>query len=259
MSEKTIYNFIESNVFKNLGFDIFPLDLRQVVKRRMKKKDKNIYKKRKDKRYLINRMYDDYMKYIEENPNSSIVQMDTVYNDISNGPFMQTFKFLRYGFLFIIFSNKKDSQSMYEGIILLESILGKDMFNREVEILLTDRGCEFSMADEIELRDDGSRRTRLFYCDPMRSNQKGSLENNHKEIRYICPKESDLYALGLNCQTKANLMTSHINSFPKEKLNGKSPFSLLEFLNPNMANKFIDFGISEIKQDDIILKPYLLK
>ena len=25
--------------------------------------------------------------------------MDTVYNDVSNGPFMQTFKFLHYGFM----------------------------------------------------------------------------------------------------------------------------------------------------------------
>ena len=53
--------------------------------------------------------------------------------------------------------------------------------------------------------------TRIFYCDPMASGQKGSLENNHKEIRYICPKENDLNDLVLNSQEKANLIVSHIN------------------------------------------------
>ncbi len=37
----------------------------------------------------------------------------------------------------------------------------------------------------MEKRDDGTRRTRVFYCDPMQSGQKGSLENMHRELRYI--------------------------------------------------------------------------
>lgn len=31
----------------------------------------------------------------------------------------------------------------------------------------------------------GNLRARLFYCDPQASHQKGSLENNHIELRYI--------------------------------------------------------------------------
>ena len=115
------------------------------------------------------------------------------------------------------------------------------------------------MADAIEVRPDGTRRTQLFYCDPMSSHQKGSLENNHEEIRYICPKETDLYALGLTDQSKANLISSHINSFPKENLKGKSPFRYLEFMNPKLANRFREFGIIEIEPDKVILRPYLLK
>ena len=260
MSEKTIYNFIESGVFKNAGIDLITLDLRRVVGRKvMKKKEKNVYKQRKEHKYLINRTYDDYLCFINANPSATVVQMDTVYNDISNGPFMQTFKFLRYSVTIIVFHTEKTAQAMYDGILLLESILGRDLFDSQVQVLLTDRGSEFTMADAIETRDDSTRRTRVFYCDPMRSNQKGSLENNHEEIRYICPKGYDLYALGLVDQNAANLISSHINSFPKEKLNGKSPLSLLTFLNPAMAQKLNDFGIVEIVPDKVILKPYLLK
>ena len=54
-------------------------------------------------------------------------------------------------------------------------------------------------------------------------------------------------------------MVSHINSQPKENLKGKSPLEMMEFLNPDLYKKFMEFGIKKIENDDIILKPYLLK
>ena len=93
----------------------------------------------------------------------------------------------------------------------------------------------------------------------MASHQKGSLENKHEELRYICPHEVDLYKLGLTSQTKMNLVTSNINSSPRKKLNWKSPIELLEFLNPNLLKKLYEFGIVKIDKDKVVLKPYLLK
>ena len=235
------------------------MDLRRQTSRKITKKDSNQYKLRSDRKYLKSRAYTDYLSYLEDNPNAKIVQMDTVYNDVSNGPFMQTFKFLKYSFTFIIYHESKSASAMLDGILLLESILGEELFVKEVEVLITDRGSEFTLADDIETRKDGSKRTRIFYCDPMCSHQKGRLENNHEEIRYICPKCTNLYSLRLDCQAKANRITSHINSFPKENLNGKTPFEYLHFLNPYLYQKLIDAGIEEIKADKVILKPYLLK
>ena len=60
-------------------------------------------------------------------------------------------------------------------------------------------------------------------------------------------------------QEKANLMASHINSQPKENLKGKSPLEMMEFLSPDLYKKFIEFGIKKLENDEIILKPYLLK
>ena len=65
--------------------------------------------------------------------------------------------------------------------------------------------------------------------------------------------------MGLCSQEDANIISSHINSFPKEHLDGKTPFELLRFLNNDLANKFIDFGIKDIEKDKVTLKPYLLK
>ena len=60
-------------------------------------------------------------------------------------------------------------------------------------------------------------------------------------------------------QEALNTALSHINSMSKEKLNGKSPIELMEFLHPELMKKFNDFGITRIEKDNIILKPYLLK
>ena len=257
ISEKTLYNYIENGIFREFG--LLDIDLRIKTKRKITKKASNKYKKREDKKYLNGRTYDDFINYTAENKNLSVVEMDTVYNNGSTGPFMQTFKFLDYSFMFIVYQEEKTAKSMVEGVDLLEKILGKDLFNEEVAIIKTDRGSEFCDAEGFEKEENESRRTRIFYCDPMASGQKGSLENNHKEIRYICPKENDLKDLGLNSQEKANLIVSHINSQSKEHLKGKSPLEVMEFMNPALYQKFKDFGIERINKDNIVLKPYLLK
>lgn len=257
ISKKTLYNYIENGIFREFG--LLDIDLRIKTKRKITKKDSNKYKKREDKKYLNGRTYDDFVDYTNENENLSVVEMDTVYNNGSIGPFMQTFKFLDYSFMFIVYHEEKTAKAMVEGVDLLEEILGKDIFREEVAIIKTDRGSEFSDAEGFEKEENESRRTRIFYCDPMASGQKGSLENNHKEIRYICPKENDLKELGFNSQEKANLMVSHINSQSKEHLKGKSPLEIMEFMNPALYQKFKDYGIEKIDKDNIILKPYLLK
>lgn len=259
LTEKTLYNYIEDGVFQNAGVSITSLDLKRQVRRKPFKKKPIDYSPRKDRSYLKGRTQKEFKEFMEMNPNASIVEMDTVYNNASSGPFLQTFKFLKYDLLFCIYHQEKNSQNMLEGILYLESILGEKLFNEEMMVIKTDRGSEFILAEKAEIRNDGTRRTRVFYCDPMASWQKGSLENVHLLIRDICPKQTDLYALGLNSQEKANRISSHINSYTKEKLNNKTSFSVLRFFNNEMAIKLFNYGLTEISPDQVVLKPHLLK
>ena len=258
ISEKTLYNYIEGDIFHELA-GITVMDLRRQVSRKISKKKSTVYKKRADRKFLQGRTYKDYKEYLSENPDVFVVQMDTVYNDESNGPFLQTFKFLSAGVLFAIYQVSKTALSMKEGVDLLESILGKELFRKYVHVLLTDRGTEFSNADGIEMDADGARRTRVFYCDPMQSGQKGSLENKHIELRYILPKGTDLTALGLTGQDALNLALSHVNSAPVQKLGGKAPLDVADFMFHDLFERLNAFGIHKIQSDKVILKPYLLK
>lgn len=258
ISEKTLYNYIENGVFHEVA-GITVMDLRRQVSRKISRKKSKGYKKRIDRRYLQGRTYKDYREYISENPDVFVTQMDTVYNDGANGPFIQTFKFVPAGVLFAVIHDSKTSESMKKGVDLLESILGTEIFRKYVHVLLTDRGTEFTAADAMETSPDGTRRTRVFYCDPMQSGQKGTLENKHIELRYILPKGTDLRALGLTGQDALNLVISHVNSAPVEKLGGKSPLDLAEFMYHDLYEKLEVYGIHKIEKDKVILKPYLLK
>ncbi len=258
ISEKTLYNYIENDVFHEIA-GITVLDLRRQVSRRIPKKKSKGYKKRADRRYLRGRTYKDFREYISENPDVFVTQMDTVCNDETNGPFIQTFQFVHAGVLFAILHNSKTSEAMKKGVDLLESVLGTEIFRKYVHVLVTDRGSEFTAAAAMETSPDGTRRTRLFYCDPMQSGQKGSLENKHIELRYILPKGTDLRALGLTDQNALNLVVSHVDSAPVEKLGGKSPLELAEFMYHDLYEKLKAYGVHKIEKDKVILKPYLLK
>lgn len=256
--EKTLYNYIEGGVLKEVS-GATVMDLRRKVSRKPSKKLAARYKKRQDHTYLKGRTYKDYEAYREKNPDSFVTQMDTVYNDVSNGPFLQTFKFICCGVMAAIYHDTKTAQDMLDGVGALEKILGRKVFRKYVHILLTDRGSEFSSASLMENPDGGARRTRVFYCDPMQSGQKGSLENNHIALRCICPKGTDLRAIGLTGQEQLNLALSHINSVPVKKLGGKSPLETARFFYPDLDKKLTAFGICLVESDKIVLKPYLVK
>ena len=128
-----------------------------------------------------------------------------------------------------------------------------------VHVLLTDRGAEFSSPEPMEKRDDGTTRTRVFYCDPMQSGQKGSLENSHELLRYICPKGTDLKELGLTGQEALNEAIRNIDSYPVESFGGKCPLDVAEFMFNDLYVALSSYGIRRVEKDEVVLKPYLLK
>ena len=118
----------------------------------------------------------------------------------------------------------------------------------------TDRGSEFTDPLAIEFSKDGRRRTRVFYCEPQRSDQKGGIEVTHEFIRRILPKGTSFDGL---TQDDVVLMMSHIDSYKRKKLGNRSANQLFSFLHGEGILKSL--GISEIPSDQINLTPLLLK
>jgi len=251
-SEKTIYNYISDGVFSQSG--LYDIDLHLKTKRKPMKSKKVVSKPRIQRAFLKGRTYSDYEEYMKEHPNAKVVEMDTVYNDGSNGPFLQTFQFVELMLMTGILHSTKTAQSMCEGLQLLKERLGEKLFKKHVQVLVTDRGTEFSAAEEMEKLG-----VKVFYCDPMCSWQKPHVENNHLLLRRILPKEYSWERFGKLNQDDIDLIFSHINSYPREELHGRTPIEVLLFFNNDEDTILIHLRIKKIDSDSVILKPSLIK
>lgn len=185
--------------------------------------------------------------------------MDTVYSNESTSPFMQTFKFIDFGLLMVVYHDTKTAKDMVDGLNYLESILGRELFDKYVTFIVTDRGSEFTDAEHLEHRPDGSFRCPVFYCDPMRSNQKGSLENKHHEVRYIFPKdEKDLRKLGLTDQDSLRVAVNNINSYVLKDKHGKTPYEIVQFEAPDLYEALKHHGFHQLDKNEVNLTKHCL-
>lgn len=216
---KSLYTYIESDVFKDYGIDVFLLR-RQVTMRKRKK-----LKKRKEPVNYDGRRYKDYLEFIKNNPTIPTTQMDTVYNN-KDGPYIQTFIFQHTSLMIGFLHTEKTSSSMASTLDKLQELLQEDYY-KLFSLLLTDRGTEFEKYELFEVNiQTGEIRTNIFYCDPQTPSQKPHVENNHNYVRNILPNGKSLKQL---TQEDLNLLFSHINSTPRSALNGKTPYEAFEF------------------------------
>jgi IS30 family transposase len=247
LSDRTLYRYIESGVFKKFGIDNFSLK-EQVNRRQFKEK----YKKRKEPANYNGHKYADYIEFLQQNPGVSATEMDTVYNH-QNGPYIQTFMFPKTEFMIGRLHTEKTSESMSSTLNTFQEHMDAEMFARLFSLLLTDRGSEFEKVGMFELGPKGNQRLHIFYCDAMQSAQKPHVENNHNNVRDIIPNGKPLDSL---TQESLNLMFSHINSTPRKALNGKTPYEMFSFFFS--ANTAALLGIREIPKDEVVLKPSLI-
>lgn len=248
LSDRTLYRYIETGVFKKFGIDNFSLK-EQVSRRQFKEK----YKKRKEPANYNGRKYADYLEFIPQNPDITPVEMDTAVYNQQSGPYIQTFMFPGMQFMVGRLHCEKTSESMSSTLNHYQNQLGDALFSMLFKLLLTDRGSEFEKAILFEQGVDGKQRLNIFYCDAMQSSQKPHVENNHNYVRDIIPNGKPLDRL---TQDSINIMFSHINSTPRKVLHGKTPYELFAFYFGNFAAEAL--GVSEIPKDAVVLKPSLI-
>ena len=155
----------------------------------------------------------------------------------------------------LIFLLEADNRkNIREAFLWLYEQLGADLYHKLFPVILTDNGSSFKDPEIFERPGDTARLSRVFYCDPMSSWQKGKLEKNHEFIRYILPKGIGFAQLN---QSKVTLIANHINSVARASLNGCTPFELALLL---IDRKLLDLcQLERIPANQVILKPSLLK
>lgn len=157
--------------------------------------------------------------------------------------------------LFLAFLMNRNTEGSVRLVLdRLEKRFGTFDFLTLFEYILTDRGAEFGDPDSLETGVTGIQRTNIYYCDPMRSGQKGGIEQAHTMLRMILPKRTTFEFL---TQWDVNLITSHINSTPRESLNGRTPYDVaLEAFGEDVLKAF---QLRRIDPDKVVLTPKLIR
>lgn len=211
MSVRTLYSYLDQGIFSARNIDL---------KRKVKFKPRNIHKTQiKNREIFDGRMYKDFLALELEH----FAEMDTVHSSHESKRTILTF-FLPREKLFLAFIMNRNTKGAEKLIFdKLERQLGAYDFQVLFHTVLTDRGSEFGDPDALETGINGHQRSNIYYCDPMRSGQKGGIEQAHTMLRMVLPKKTSFEHL---TQWDLRTIVDHINSTPREILNGRTPYDV---------------------------------
>lgn len=187
-----------------------------------------------------------------------VVQGDSVEGYAHNTKDILSLHMVACAFQFYLHKDHASTEAVVAWYDAIERALGSpEAFEALMGVQLVDRGVEFDdwAGMERSCLVPGAQRCRVFYCDPMKSNQKSPAERNHQQLRRILPKgRSDFDKLGV-CDVA--VCCCHVNSYPSAGRGGKCPFELASGLIPQVL--LDELGLARIAPDDVILKPSLMK
>ena len=245
--KKTIYTWINTGLLR-----IKRHDLPQAANCKPQKKGKGPEYK-VDTKCRANRSYNDYLNYIIQNPDIKAVEMDTVLGT-SGGKCVLTLQLNVCGMMLVFIRDHNNSQSVIDVFNKLELDLGTELFKKMFPIILTDNGSEFTNPTALESSiDQITTRTKIFYCEPYSSWQKGHVENNNGQLRNILEKHTSFNNI---TQEDCNLIMSHINSYRKASINNKTAIELFPIIYGEEVLEKLNIKL--IPGNDVILLPDLL-
>ena len=242
LSVRTLYSYLDQGLFTARNVDL---------KRKVKFKPRKCHKTQISNRTVfINRTYQDFQTLHLE----SFTEMDTVHSSRDSRKTLLTFFFTKEKLFLAFLMNRCTEGAVRLVFDRLEKRLGTYGFISTFEHILTDRGTEFGDPESLETGVNDVQRTSIYYCDPMRSGQKGGLEQAHTMLRMVLPKGTSFEFL---TQWDVNLIINHINSTPRESLGGRTPYSVaLETLGEEVLNAF---QLRPIAPDEVNLTPKLIR
>ena len=245
VSQRTVYRYIDARILSAMN-----LDLQRKVRFSARKKTVHV---KVDKKCRIGRTFDDFTSYMDEHPDTPVVELDTVEGK-KGGRCLLTIHFKKAEMMLAFLRDHNDSKSVIEVFCGLYERLSADTFRKIFVVCLADNGSEFSNPSAIEMDGSGQARTRVFYCEPSAPYQKGSAERNHEFIRLFIPKGTDMAPY---TQEDISLMMDHINSYGRAGLGDRSPYDMFAFLYGEEVLRLL--GCRRIPPQDITLGPSVFR
>ena len=237
ISEKTIYNYIQSGYIS----DLKESDLLYAGRRRKPKKGPRKHSRVQNAERSISKR----PKEANERTEFGHWEADTVYS--SKGCKNKRCLFVcterKYRLEFIISIPDRTAKSVVAVFKYMEMKLGTELFQKIFKTITPDNGSEFSDVEGMENSSiKKGKKTRLFFAHPYSSFERGTNENYNGIIRRFIPKGSNIGEVETN---KIKDIQKWMNNYPRKILNGDSPFEAMakEFAelaeNPKIKELFL--------------------
>jgi len=201
----TLYNYIESDVFENLTIKHLP----------MKEKNKKRKRKVTIKRMPRGTSIEERPKEINDRNTFGHWEMDCVCGSTISTLLVLTERLTRKEIIMKMPNQTMDS--VHHCLNIIEHKFGKN-FKKIFKSITVDNGSEFSDCKSLEKSKFGknNKRTKVYYCHPYSSYERGSNERINREIRRKIPKGSDL---SIYTDDDIIEVENWVNEYPRQVLN----------------------------------------
>ena len=196
ISKTTLYRYIEIGIFENIK-----------IGKRKQKPYRKVMKKAPKGTSIEKRP-------IEINKRNTFGhwEMDCICGSTKTSLLVFSERFTRKEIIFKIENQK--SNSVIDCLNFLENKFGEN-FKKIFKTITVDNGSEFSDYIGMEKSIYGGQRTKIYYCHPYCSCERGTNERLNREIRRIIPKGSDLSKYSSEDIQKVE---DWVNNYPREVL-----------------------------------------
>lgn len=246
-SLKTIYNYSHQG-----KISVRPIDLpRSVVLKKRKPKISDEYEYLENKNIdRTGHLFSDWLAYQARKRIISYWQMDFLGAPHKSEQMILSMIIPQFQFVYLAVFDKPKQEDILNFFNKLDMRLG-ERFDSLFEAILTDRDPRFNCFKDIEVRQDGTIRTRIFFCNPGASNEKPFVENLNQQIRTIFPK--GLILSGIT-QSLCDEISSNLNSRYLNSVEGATPSEL--FIKHYGETIFRKLNLKIIQPNDVKILKY---
>ncbi len=213
----TLYSYIDKGIFLNISN-------KNLLRKSKKPKPKKVRRAKK----LLDLEHSIELRPQEINDRTEFGhwEFDTVIGCRERGKtlLVATERKTREELIFV--SNDKTALSTVHIINTIERKLGSRNFRKIFKSITCDNGTEFSNTPGIEISPiTGRQRTKVYYCHPYCSSERGSNENQNAFIRRFIPKGTPISRYSLK---EIKDIQDFINTYPRHIFQGRASSDLFK-------------------------------
>jgi len=215
---KTIYNYLENNVFLNVSYK--DLTCGHYVKKHGKPVNRPSYKN------LTGRSIEERPAYVEDREELGHWEMDLVVGKQGGSKAVLLTITERTSRREIIRKlSDKTQLSVIQALDVMERQMGRRQFQKMFKTITVDNGSEFLGSSEMERSCLSPRkaRTMVYYAHPYSAYERGTNENMNRMIRRFIPKGSDI---GSYTKKEIQRIENWLNNYPRRILGYQTPLAV---------------------------------